>query len=107
MSFYEDISSQYDDIVDTAARTEGAKRFIAALAPRHSITGVLDVACGTGLYARAAAEAGAEAPATAAADAVPAFISFATPRGTITWRVFVVVVPLVLAPLPDVAQHVV
>ena len=56
--FYDGIAEQYDAIVGSAARADAARRFAAWLLDTYDVARVLDVACGTGLHARALAERG-------------------------------------------------
>ncbi len=58
MSFYDEIADQYSAIVDQGPRREAARQFVAELTTRTPIATALDIACGTGLYATALAEAG-------------------------------------------------
>ncbi len=58
MSFYDEIAGEYGSIVDQAARREAARRFVTELTARYNVASALDMACGTGLYAHALAEAG-------------------------------------------------
>lgn len=58
MNFYDDIAGQYDQIVDQSDREASAREFAAWLVAAHRVTSGMEVACGTGLYARAMAELG-------------------------------------------------
>lgn len=60
MGFYDCIAEQYDDIVGGAKRLEGAGKLADWLVESCHATRVLDVACGTGLHARALAERGVQ-----------------------------------------------
>ena len=51
-SFYADLAADYDDMVDTAARELSAARFLDGMLSGRQARAALDVACGTGLYAR-------------------------------------------------------
>jgi ubiquinone/menaquinone biosynthesis C-methylase UbiE len=61
MSFYDEIADEYDEITGLAGRVAQAEAFIKELGSRHPIASVLDIACGTGLYAILMAKAGIEA----------------------------------------------
>ena len=71
MSFYEDIAGEYDSIVGAASRAEAAGRFVDWLVAKHRPRRAVEVACGTGLYARALAACGLSVVAT---DVSPAML---------------------------------
>lgn len=73
MAFYEEIAQHYDDIFPVAA---AQREFLLALAGPAPCR-VLDVACGTGGYSAALAEAGHE---TLACDLDPAMVERAAAR---------------------------
>ena len=58
MGFYDGIAGRYDDIVGGVARSDAARQFATWLIESQGAQRVLDVACGTGLHARALAERG-------------------------------------------------
>lgn len=58
MSFYDDIAAEYDQIVEQSSREASAREMAAWLVRTHGVKSALEVACGTGLYARALAELG-------------------------------------------------
>lgn len=66
MGFYDGIAGQYDDIVGGVSRSAAAQKFATWLIESQGVQRVLDVACGTGLHARALAERGVQ---VVAADA--------------------------------------
>jgi len=70
MNFYDAIASHYDDIVDGPARSEAAARFATWLTGSHRVRRALDVACGTGLHARAMAGRGVQVVAADASEAM-------------------------------------
>lgn len=70
MEFYDGIAGQYDDIVGGAKRLEGARKLANWLVESYHAKRVLDVACGTGLHARALAERGVEVVAADASEAM-------------------------------------
>lgn len=87
MSFYDSIAGEYDEIVDGAGRSQAAGSFAAWLAGSHGVGRALDVACGTGLHARALAERGV---GVVAADASAAMLREAKAKsveagGSIEW----------------------
>ena len=70
MGFYEGLAEQYDDIVGGTKRLEGAGKLANWLVESHHAKRVLDVACGTGLHARALAERGVQVVAADASEAM-------------------------------------
>ncbi|HAU36799.1 MAG TPA: hypothetical protein DCX07_03665 [Phycisphaerales bacterium] len=70
MGFYDEIAGSYDEIVAGAARADAARRLAAWLTKSHRVRRVLDVACGTGLHARALAERGVQVVAADASQAM-------------------------------------
>ncbi len=58
MDFYDEIADDYEDIVNGTERIDAADRFAAWLIEAHDVRRALDVACGTGLYAKALARQG-------------------------------------------------
>lgn len=58
MLFYNELAEQYDEIVGESHRVEEVQEFAARLVEKHGVRSVLDVACGTGLYARVLAGLG-------------------------------------------------
>ncbi|OPZ29052.1 MAG: Glycine/sarcosine N-methyltransferase [Lentisphaerae bacterium ADurb.BinA184] len=58
MDFYDSLADVYDMMTDFEARLGNARAFVARLLERHPAARVVDVACGTGLYAMAFAQAG-------------------------------------------------
>ncbi len=99
MGFYEGIAQQYDEIVDPGEREAAARGFVGALLERHSVATALDVACGTGLYARALAEAGVEVTAADLSEEMLAQAKARCPAAgpAITW---------VQAPMQEIAERV-
>jgi len=70
VDFYDRIAGEYDDIVGGAARLQAAGRFAAWLVDSHGAQRVLDVACGTGLHARALTKRGVRVVAADASAAM-------------------------------------
>lgn len=60
MGFYDELASQYAELTGEASRREPARRFVDAVIERFDPSSVLDVACGTGLYAVEFARRGLE-----------------------------------------------
>ncbi len=56
--FYERLASEYDQMVGASARADKAERFMREIVLAQPCQALLDVACGTGLYALAAAGCG-------------------------------------------------
>jgi len=70
MGFYDSIAGRYDDIVGGVARSDAARQLAAWLIESRGVRRVLDVACGTGLHARALAERGVQVVAADASQAM-------------------------------------
>lgn len=99
VSFYDDIAADYDRIVGGAKRAAAAEGFVAWLAGSRPLRRALEVACGTGLYARALGRRDIE---VVAADVSEAMLQQAkaqtTPAdGRIEW---------LAEPMQTIAQHV-
>ncbi len=60
MTFYDELAADYDELTGHATRARAARAFVEELLGRYAIRSAVDVACGTGLYALALAEAGVE-----------------------------------------------
>jgi SAM-dependent methyltransferase len=58
MNLYNNLAEEYDQIVATGTRAKAVADFVDALLQRGTFGTVLDVACGTGLYAREFARCG-------------------------------------------------
>jgi len=58
MDFYDSVAETYDDMTGFEARVAGARAFVAKVLEQRAMGSVIDVACGTGLYAMAFAQAG-------------------------------------------------
>ncbi|MHC4984868.1 MAG: class I SAM-dependent methyltransferase [Planctomycetota bacterium] len=97
MDFYDQIAAEYDRIVAQGDRAEGARRFVASLAERHALTSAVDVACGTGLYAQALAEHGADVVAADISEPMLQQARLAVDDPRIRW---------VCAPMQALADHV-
>ncbi len=61
MDFYDEIAQRYDQITQASRRAGGARAFCEQLLRRHPAASVLDVACGTGMYAMELARRGVRA----------------------------------------------
>ncbi|MBN2377510.1 MAG: class I SAM-dependent methyltransferase [Sedimentisphaerales bacterium] len=61
MDFYDEIAGDYDDFTNLAVREAGIQSFLNAVQARHSISSVLDVACGTGSHVVKSAQMGKRA----------------------------------------------
>jgi len=99
VGFYDELAEQYDDIVGGAKRLEGARKLAKWLVESHQAKRVLDVACGTGLHARALAERGVHVVAADASEAMlrEAEVSTDDVGGLIEW---------VHAPMERIGQEV-
>jgi glycine/sarcosine N-methyltransferase len=87
VGFYDGIAGRYDDIVGGAGRSGAAQQLASWLVASRGVRRVLDVACGTGLHARALAERGVQ---VVAADASGTMLEEAKARagdaaGRIEW----------------------
>lgn len=51
MDFYDEIAENYDAITSATQRAAAAEGFLKGLLSRYTVRSVLDVACGTGMYA--------------------------------------------------------
>ncbi|MCF7855273.1 MAG: class I SAM-dependent methyltransferase [Candidatus Pacebacteria bacterium] len=58
MNFYNTVAKYYDRMTDVEGRQQTARNFVSELRQRYTFGSALDVACGTGLYAKALAELG-------------------------------------------------
>ncbi len=58
--FYDSLSEEYDDMVETGSRRKTASRFVESLRDRLGFESAVDAATGTGVYALALAAAGVE-----------------------------------------------
>ncbi len=65
MTLYDELAGEYDELMGQAQRTAAAEQFVAKLLGMRDVSSAIDVACGTGLYAMALADAGV---ATVGAD---------------------------------------
>ena len=63
MGFYDQLADEYDTIVNTLARVGAARKFADWLLAGRAVQRVMDVACGTGLYARVFASRGLDVTA--------------------------------------------
>ena len=99
MGFYEGIAARYDQIVDSGEREASARRFVGRLLEGHAVGSALDVACGTGLYARALAERGVQVTAADLSEAMLHQGRARAPAGgaPITW---------LQAPMQEIAERV-
>ncbi len=96
MSFYDRLASDYDRIVDVRRREAAAERFAGRLVADFGVRRALEVACGTGLYARALAGAGVEVVASDLSGEMLAEARQAG-GGGVTW---------IEAPMERIADHV-
>ena len=56
--FYENLSSDYDDMTRFQIRLESEKQILKNLIEQYKIKSVIDIACGTGLHAIILAQLG-------------------------------------------------
>jgi glycine/sarcosine N-methyltransferase len=99
MEFYNHIASQYDNMTGFQARLERASAFAGQLAQRLAFRSVLDVACGTGLYALAFAKQGV--PKAAGCDINTAMLAMAQQRS----QEVMLGVDWFPAPMQHLAEH--
>ena len=78
MDFYDSLAETYDDMTGFEARMAGARAFVSGFLEWHGMHSVIDVACGTGLYAMAFAQAGV--PQVAGVDLSAAMLAAARRR---------------------------
>jgi glycine/sarcosine N-methyltransferase len=70
MSFYDDIAGEYAEITNGKSRAESARAFVEWLCDGRDIRSAIDVATGTGVYAKALASRGVEVLATDISEAM-------------------------------------
>lgn len=99
MSFYDELADEYDTIVNAPARLRAVTRFADWLLGGRTVRRVLEVACGTGLYARVLASRGLAVTAADVSEAMVAKAQAAPPatgQAPIDW---------LCAPMQAIAQH--